>query len=96
MNLWERRTAIVSTSYFIKKGELDDTFAIARELLGDDRETVQKAVGSWIRHAGKTQEDRLTEFLDEYATQMSPTTLRFALQQLPPTPRAHYRQLDRR
>ena len=95
-NLWERRTAIVSTSYFIKKGELDDTFDIARKLIGDDRETVQKAVGSWIRHAGKTQEDRLTRFLDEYATKMSPTMLRFAIQKLPPSLRDHYRQLNRR
>ena len=29
---WERRTAIVSTYYFMKQGELDDTFAIAETI----------------------------------------------------------------
>ena len=28
-NVWERRTAIVSTSYFIRQGDLHDTFVIA-------------------------------------------------------------------
>src|SRR5918997_4814963 len=36
-NVWERRTAIVSTSFFIREGDLDDTFAIA-EILVNDRE----------------------------------------------------------
>ena len=31
-------TAIVSTCFFIRKGELDDTFKIAEILLGDDQD----------------------------------------------------------
>jgi len=48
-NTWERRTAIVSTYYFIRQDELDDTFNIAEILVNDKHELIQKAVGSWIR-----------------------------------------------
>lgn len=34
-NMWERRTAIVSTTYFMRQGEVDDTFKIAGMLLND-------------------------------------------------------------
>ena len=44
-NPWERRTAIVSTWYFIREGDVDDTFAIAELLAYDSHELVQKAVG---------------------------------------------------
>lgn len=64
VNPWERRTAIVSTAWFIRKGELDDTFKIAELLLNDDHEYVQKAIGTWVRHAGKQDENRLLEFLE--------------------------------
>lgn len=50
---WERRTAIVSTYFFIRQNEIDDTFKIAELLVNDKHELVQKAVGSWIREAGK-------------------------------------------
>lgn len=43
-NTWERRTAIVSTYYFIREGETDDTFAIAEILVDDDHDLIQKAV----------------------------------------------------
>jgi len=37
-NLWERRIAIVSTQTFIRAGEIEDTFAIAKILLTDERD----------------------------------------------------------
>lgn len=52
-NPWERRTAIYSTAWFLKNGELDYTFRIAEILLHDDHKFVQKGVGTWFRHAGK-------------------------------------------
>jgi DNA alkylation repair enzyme len=42
-NPWKRRTAIVSTGFFIRQGEVDDTFRIAELLAADDHELVQKA-----------------------------------------------------
>lgn len=62
-NPWERRTAIVGTGYFLRKGETDDTFAIAEILVNDDHDLIHKAVGSWIHHAGKQDEQKLLDFL---------------------------------
>jgi 3-methyladenine DNA glycosylase AlkD len=87
-NPWERRTAIVSTWYFIRAGELDDTFRIARVLASDEHELVQKAVGSWLREAGKRDQSRLVHFLDTHAAKMPRTMLRYAVEKLPAHVRA--------
>ena len=42
-NMWERRTAIVSTSYFVRNGDVADTFNIAEILLTDDQDLIHKA-----------------------------------------------------
>ena len=80
---WRRRTAIVSTWYFIRAGDVDDTFRIAEVLIDDEHELVQKATGSWLREAGKKDPVRLTKFLDKHAATMPRTTLRYAIEKLP-------------
>jgi 3-methyladenine DNA glycosylase AlkD len=87
-NPWERRTAIVSTYYFIRAGDLDDTFRVAELLVHDEHDLVQKAVGSWIREAGKKDEPRLVRFLEAHAGTMPRTMLRYAVEKLPPALRA--------
>lgn len=94
-NLWERRTAIVATAYFIKHGDLDDTYAIAVMLLDDDEDLIHKAVGGWLRAAGQKDRARLLAFLDEHAAAMPRTTLRYAIEHLDQQQREHYRALRR-
>lgn len=89
-NPWERRTAIVSTYYFIRSGDLDDTFAIAEILRSDKHELVQKAVGSWIREAGKKDQQRLVQFLEKYSATLPRTILRYAVEKLPASQRAKF------
>ena len=90
---WERRTSIVATYYFIRKDDLDDTFAIA-ELLADDAERlVQLAVGGWVREAGKRDPDRLIGFLDRHARTMPRPALRYAIEHLDPGTRQQYLDL---
>ena len=81
-NIWERRTAMVATSYFIRHGDLADTFKIAEMLVGDKHDLIHKAVGSWIREAGKKDKKMLVDFLDEYAAVMPRTMLRYATEKL--------------
>ena len=81
-NVWERRTAIVATHFFIKQGDIDDTFKIAALLLSDDHDLMQKAVGSWVREAGKRDERKLIAFLDEHSQKMPGTMLRNAVEKL--------------
>ena len=89
-NPYERRTAIVSTYFFIRQNDLDDTFGIAEILVNDREEVVQKAVGSWVREAGKRDPQRLLKFLDKYAAAMPRIILRYAIEKLTKTQREHY------
>jgi 3-methyladenine DNA glycosylase AlkD len=89
-NIWERRTAIVSTAYFIKQGEADDTFKIAEILINDKEDLIHKAVGGWIRQAGKIDKQRLMDILEKYAATMPRTTLRYAVEHLNKKQRDYY------
>ena len=92
---WERRTAIVSTYAFIKKGQVEDTFKIAEILVKDDHELINKAVGSWIREAGRKDPDKLLDFLDKHGKTMPRVTLRMAVEKLDPKQREYYMQLGK-
>jgi 3-methyladenine DNA glycosylase AlkD len=81
-DVWERRTAIVSTYFFIRQDEVDDTFKIAELLVNDKHEAINKAVGSWVREAGKRDKQRLLDFLDKHAATMPRVTLRYAIEKL--------------
>ena len=94
-NLWERRTAIVSTYYFIRQGDLDDTFKIAEMLLDDDEDLIHKATGGWLRAAGKKDRDRLRTFLDERAATMPRTMLRYAIEHLDKEERRQYMDMKK-
>ena len=89
-NLWERRTAIVCTWFFIRKGDVADTFAVGEILIDDPNEIIQKAVGSWLRTAGDKDSRRLLEFLDQHAAGMPRTALRYAVEHLEDAQRKYY------
>lgn len=91
--MWERRIAIVSTWYFIRKDQLEWTFKIALLLLKDEHDLIHKAVGWMLREAGKKDEVLLIEFLDEHANKMPRTMLRYAIEKLTTTKRKHYLSL---
>ena len=92
-NVWERRTAIVATYYFIRQDDVDDTYKIAAILIHDPHDLIQKAVGSWIREAGKRDKRKLLSFLDMYAATMPRTTLRYAVEKLDAKTKEHYLKL---
>lgn len=92
-NVWERRTAMVSTYYFIRQNDLDDTFNIAEVLLHDELPLIHTAVGGWLREAGKRDRPRLLGFLNRHAASMPRIALRFALEHLEQSQREHYLNL---
>jgi 3-methyladenine DNA glycosylase AlkD len=95
-NMWERRTAIVSTAYFIRQGELDDTFAIAEILVNDPEDLIQKAYGGWLREAGKQDRPRLLRFLEKHAATMPRVALRYAIEHLDKKQREHFMAMKQR
>jgi len=90
---WERRTAIVATHAFIRKNDLDDTFKIAEILVHDSNELINKAVGSWIREAGKKDEKRLLDFLEKHVKTMPSSTFSYAIEKLDPETKKYYKEL---
>ncbi|WP_196259254.1 DNA alkylation repair protein [Pelagibacterium limicola] len=86
---WERRTAILATFAFIKRGEFADTLAIAEILLDDREDLVHKAVG-WMLRCIPQSDPALIAFLDKYAATMPRTMLRAALEKFPNDRRTHY------
>jgi 3-methyladenine DNA glycosylase AlkD len=86
----ERRTAVVCTYAFIRRGELDDTFRIAKRLVDDEDDLVQKAVGWMLREAGMRDPSRLTAFIDAHAATMPRVMLRYAIEKLDPARRKRY------
>ena len=92
-NVWERRTAIVSTLYFLSQGDKRDTFKLAELLLSDSEEFIHKATGWLLRSAGGQE---LLEFLDRHAASMPRIALRYAVEKLEEALRSHYLSLKKR
>lgn len=88
-NMWERRTATLATFSFIRRGQLDDAFAIAELLLDDPEDLVHKAVG-WMLRSADGNRPALNAFLDKHAAKMPRIMLRNALEHYALEERARY------
>ncbi|MBM7831511.1 3-methyladenine DNA glycosylase AlkD [Agromyces cerinus] len=76
----ERRTALVATFAFLRRGELDDAFELSETLADDPEPLVQKALGWVLRAAGDLDRDRLTAFVERHAPTMPRVALRAAIE----------------
>ena len=94
-NMWEQRTAILSTCYFIRQGETGDTFKIAEILVKDKEDLIHKATGWMLRFAGDKDKQQLKCFLDNHAATMPRTMLRYSIEKLDKKLRDHYMNLKR-
>lgn len=95
-NMWARRTAIVSTGYFLKYGDSDDTYRIAQLLLGDTEDLLHKATGWLLRAAGDRDKKKLFDFLEEHSATMPRTALRYALEHVDKSQRDYFMQQKKR
>jgi len=89
-SLWERRIAITSTFHFIRKGEFDDTVALAELLLDDPQELLHKATGWMLREVGKCDLSTLESFLQLNYHRMPRVMLRYAIERFPKERRLLY------
>lgn len=92
-NLWEKRIAIVSTLHFIKKKSLQIVPEIVLMNLNHPHDLMHKANGWMLREMGNVDEAMLLDFLDEYATQLHRTSLRYAIEKLDVSLRQYYLKL---
>jgi len=89
-NLWERRTSIVSTFYFIKNNNFKPTIDISLLLMNDRHDLIHKAVGWMLREVGKRNKKILLEFLNKNYRKMPRTMLRYSIEKLPESERKAY------
>lgn len=89
----ERRTAIVSTLFFIGKGDVEDAFKLAEIMLHDKEDLIHKANGWALRFAGDKDRKQLLKFLDKHAADMPRVTLRYATEKFDKKQREHYLKL---
>lgn len=92
-NMWERRTAVLATFAFIRRGEFDDTLKIAKFLVKDKEDLNHKAAGWMLRVIGDKDSKVLNAFLDEHAAKMPRAMLSNAIEKFGAADKARYRAL---
>ena len=89
-NLWEKRIAIISTFTFIREGEFDTSLKLAKILIEDKHDLIQKAVGWMLREIGKRDLRQEETFLKTHYKKMGRTALRYAIEKFPEGLRQKY------
>jgi len=88
--LWERRIAIMSTFFYIKKNDFTDALNISKLLIDDKEDLIHKAVGWMLREIGNRDKEIEVSFLSEYYKKMPRTMLRYAIEKFSKEERKKY------
>jgi 3-methyladenine DNA glycosylase AlkD len=81
-NLWIRRSSVIFTFPFIRKGNVEPTLVISELLINDKHDLIHKATGWALREVGKKDITALRSFLRENSALMPRTMLRYAIEKL--------------
>jgi len=83
-NKWKRRASAVIFIYSIRRGKyLNDVLKIAKSLLLDDEDLVQKAYGWMLKEASNIHQKEVFEFVMKHKSSMPRTALRYAIEKMP-------------
>jgi 3-methyladenine DNA glycosylase AlkD len=88
--IWRRRVAVLATWHFIRAGELAPTLALCDRLIGDRHDLMHKACGWMLREAMKRDQALVEDWLIARTPGIPRTTLRYAIERLPPERRKWY------
>jgi 3-methyladenine DNA glycosylase AlkD len=87
---------MVGSQRFLARGETSDLYRLAEILLPDREDLIHKAVGWSLREAGKRVDaNGLRRFLNQYASTMPRTALRYAIEHFDAAERQHYLAIPR-
>lgn len=93
-SLWRQRVAIVSCYTLIKNDDFEDILLLSARHIAHPHDLINKAVGWMLREVGKRNEDLLVSFLSDHYSEMSRTTLRYAIERFEPARRAKFLKGD--
>ena len=80
--LWANRVAMVSTIYFIKKGDFKLALKFAKKFINHEHHLMHKAAGWMLREIGKKDVEVLKQFLDKYSNKMPSIMRSYAKEKL--------------
>lgn len=80
--LWANRVAMVSTIYFIKKGDFTLALEFAEKFMLHEHHLMHKAAGWMLREIGKKDVDVLKQFLDKNSVKMPSVMRSYASERL--------------
>lgn len=78
--LWRQRVAMISSLYWIKKGDFDDALTLAEALIDHSHDLMHKAVGWMLREIGNRNIEVELAFLKKHYRAMPRTALRYAIE----------------
>ncbi len=82
-HLWRQRVAMISSYFWIKKGEFADALALAEKLKNHPHDLMHKAVGWMLRVIGNRDFEVEIEFLKKHYQAMPRIALRYAIEKFP-------------
>lgn len=89
-NLWDRRIAILSTFYSIRKKNFNNAWLACASVLEDQEDLIHKASGWLLREIGKRDPGVLRSFLKTFSGRMPRTMLRYAIERFSETERKRW------
>ncbi|MEY3245198.1 MAG: hypothetical protein RL253_354 [Bacteroidota bacterium] len=93
-SLWKNRIAVVATWHYIRRQkDLTDILQLSEIMLTHQHDLMHKATGWMLREGWKKDAKKIEKFLDQYATQMPRTMLRYAIEKMDEPKRKGYLNL---
>lgn len=93
--LWLNRISVIFTFAFIKQNQIEPTLWMADFHVDHEHDLMHKAVGWMLREMGKEHPKALNSFLEQHATTMPRTMLRYAIEKLPEPKRLYWLRLKK-
>ena len=85
-HLWSERMSVVANWIIVRNNQFDVLLTLSKKFLSHKHDLMHKAVGWILREMGKNSTEgykRLIKFLDENASVMPRTMLRYSIEKLP-------------
>lgn len=86
-DLWAQRISVMITHAFIRNGIYQPTLDLCSYFITADHDLIHKCTGWMLREIGKKDKESLIFFLNEHASEMPRTMLRYSIEKLTPAER---------